>query len=146
MMKRTHKSVAKGAAILAGMGFVSKIIGAVYTIVSSNIIGTHGMAYYSTAYPVYTFLLAVSSAGLPVAISKMVSERVALNDYQAAYEVFRKSLKAMVGIGLVTTIFMMVLSRPIATVLGRPDTSLIIMTIAPSVFFVAILSAFRGYF
>lgn len=131
---------------MASMGFVSKIIGAVYTIASTNIIGTHGMSYYTTAFPIYTFLLAISSAGLPVAISKMVSERVALNDYQAAYEVFRKSLKAMVGIGLVTTIFMVALSRPIATVLGRPDASLTIMAIAPSLFFVAIISAFRGYF
>ncbi|HML68118.1 MAG TPA: polysaccharide biosynthesis protein [Clostridia bacterium] len=146
MMKRTQKSLAKGAAILAGMGFVSKIIGAVYTIATTYIVGTHGMSYYTTAFPVYTFLLAISSAGLPVAISKMVSERVALNDYKAAHAVFRKSTKAMAGIGLVTTILMMILSRPIASVLGRPDASLTIMAIAPSLFFVAIISAFRGYF
>lgn len=146
MMSRTQKSFAKGAAILGGMGFVSKIIGAVYTIATTYIVGTHGMSYYTTAFPVYTFLLAISSAGLPVAISKMVAERTALNDYNAAYTVFSKAIKAMFGIGLVTTILMMVLSRPIATVLGRPDASLAITAIAPSLFFVAIISAFRGYF
>ena len=146
MMSRTHKSFAKGAAILGGMGFVSKIIGAVYTIATTYIVGTHGMSYYTTAFPVYTFLLAMSSAGLPVAISKMVSERTALNDYKAAHEVFLKAIKVMVGIGLVTSILMIVLSRQIATVLGRPDASLAIMAIAPSLFFVAIISAFRGYF
>ncbi len=77
-MSRTQKSFAKGAAILGGMGFVSKIIGAVYTIATTNIVGRHGMSYYTTAFPVYTFLLAISSAGLPVAISKMVAERTTL--------------------------------------------------------------------
>lgn len=146
MMGKTQKSFAKGAAILGGMGIVSKIIGAVYTIATTYIVGTRGMAYYTTAFPVYTFLLALSSAGLPVAISKMVSERTALNDYKAAHAVFRKAIKTMVGIGLVTTIFMIALSRPIATALGRPDASLTIVAIAPSLFFVAIISAFRGYF
>ncbi|HWR31831.1 MAG TPA: polysaccharide biosynthesis protein [Negativicutes bacterium] len=146
MIKRTQKSFATGAAILGGMGLVSKIIGAVYTIASTNIIGTHGMSYYTTAFPIYTFLLAISSAGLPVAISKMVSERTALNDYKAAYEVFSKAIKAMFAIGLVTTILMIALSKPIATILGRSDASLAIIAIAPSLFFVAILSAFRGYF
>ena len=141
-----HKSFAKGAAILGGMGLIAKIIGAVYTIATTYIIGTHGMSYYTTAFPVYTFLLAISSAGLPVAISKMVSERVALHDYRAAYAVFRKAMKAMVIIGFVTTVLMMALSRPIATILGRPDASLAIKAIAPSLFFVAIISAFRGYF
>ena len=146
MMNKTQKSLAKGAAILAGMGFVSKIIGAVYTIATTSIVGTHGMSYYTTAFPVYTFLLAISSAGLPVAISKMVSERTALGDYKAANAVFSKATKSMVVIGLVTTILMAGLSRPIATILGRPDASMTIQAIAPSLFFVAIISAYRGYF
>ncbi len=146
MMSKTQKSFAKGAAILGGLGLVSKIIGAVYTIATTYIVGTHGMSYYMTAFPIYTFLLAISSAGLPVAISKMVSERTTLNDYKAAHTVFLKSAKAMVGIGFVSTILMMILSRPLAIVVGRPDASLTIMAIAPSLFFVAIISAFRGYF
>ncbi len=146
MMNRTQKSVAKGAALLGAMGFASKIIGAVYTIATTNIVGKHGMSYYTTAFPVYTFLLAISSAGLPVAISKMVAERIALDDYSAAHTVFSKAIKAMFAIGLVTSIFMISLSRPIATAIGRPDASLAIAAIAPSLFFVAIISAYRGYF
>ncbi len=145
-MSRTQKSLIKGAAILAGMGFISKIIGAVYTIATTSIVGTHGMSYYTTAFPVYTFLLAISSAGLPVAISKMVAERTALGDYKAAHGVFTKAAKAMFVIGLITTVVMAGLSRPIATILGRPDASLAIKAIAPSLFFVAIISAYRGYF
>jgi len=146
MMSKTRKSFAKGAAILGGLGFLAKIIGAVYTIATTYIVGTHGMSYYATAFPVYTFLLAISSAGLPVAISKMVSERTAFHDYSAAHAVFLKAIKAMVVIGLVTSILMIALSRTIANLVGRPDASLAIMAIAPSLFFVAIISAYRGYF
>ena len=146
MTNKTQKSFVKGAAILAGMGFISKIIGAVYTIASTNIVGTYGMSYYTMTFPVYTFLLAISSAGLPVAISKMVSERVAHNDYKAAHEVFLKAIRAMVIIGLITTISMIALSKPIATMLGSAKASLTIKAIAPSLFFVAIISAYRGYF
>jgi stage V sporulation protein B len=145
-MNKTNKSFAKGAAILGGMGFVAKLIGAVYTIATTYIIGTHGMSYYTTAFPVYTFLLAISSAGLPVAISKMVAERTTLHDYKAAHTVFRKAMRSMVIIGLITTALMIGFSRPIATALGRTDASLAIAAIAPSLFFVAIISAYRGYF
>ena len=145
-MIKTHKNFVKGAAILGGMGVISKVIGAVYTIITTNIVGTQGMSYYMTAFPVYTFLLAISSAGLPVAISKMVSERITLNDHKAAHMVFSTAIKAMIFIGLVTTVLMIGLSREIATALGRPDASLTIMAIAPSLFFVSILSAYRGYF
>ncbi len=145
-MNKAQNNFAKGAAILGGMGFISKLIGAVQTIAATNIVGTHGMSYYTTAFPVYTFLLAISSAGLPVAISKMVAERITLNDYKAAYIVFRKAMKAMIIIGLITTISMIALSKPIATILGRPAASPAITAIAPSLFFVAILSAYRGYF
>ena len=145
-MSNKQRNFVKGAAILGGLGLVSKLIGAVYTIATTNIVGTHGMSYYTTAFPVYTFLLAISSAGLPVAISKMVAERVTLHDYNAAHMVFRTAMKAMVIIGFITTVIMIALSRQIATVLGRPDASLAIVAIAPSLFFVAILSAYRGYF
>jgi stage V sporulation protein B len=145
-MNKTQKGFVAGAAILGGMGIISKIFGAVYTIITTNVVGTIGMAHYMTAFPVYTFLLAISSAGLPVAISKMVAERVTLLDYKAAHMVFRTAIKAMVFIGFLTTVVMIGFSRSIANALGRPEAYLTIMCIAPSLFFVAILSAYRGYF
>lgn len=145
-MSAKQKNFVKGAALLGGIGIIVKVIGAVYTIASTYIVGTQGMSYYTTAFPVYTFLLAISSAGLPVAISKMVAERVTLNDYKAAHKVFRTAVTAMFFIGLLTTAIMLAFSNQIATALGRPAANLAIMAIAPSLFFVAILSAYRGYF
>ncbi len=141
-----QKSFVKGAAILGSMGMISKLIGAVYTIATTYIIGTSGMSYYGRAFPIYTFLLALSSAGLPVAIAKMVAERVTLCDYKAAYAVFRRALKAMFFIGLATTVIMVAFSGQIAAALGSPDTQYAIMALGPSLFFVAVMSAYRGYF
>jgi len=145
-MEKPQRNFVKGAAILGGMGLISKIFGAVYTILTTNVIGTEAMASYMAAFPVYTFLLAMSSAGLPVAISKMVSERITLGDYKAAHMVFKKALRAMIIVGVLTTVIMIVLSSQIAAVLGRPEASLTIMALAPSLLFVSIISAYRGYF
>lgn len=145
-MNQQQRSFIKGAAILGFLGMIAKVVGAIYTILCTNVLGTEGMAPYMAAFPVYTFLLAISSAGLPVAISKMVAERIALHDYRAAHMVFQKALKSMIVIGLVTTAVMMAFAQPIANALGRPDAYLTILSIAPSLFFVSILSSYRGYF
>lgn len=145
-MNQQQRSFVKGAAILGSMGLVSKVFGAVYTIITTNILQSSGMAPYMAAFPVYTFLLAISSAGLPVAISKMVSERIALHDYRAAHMVFQTALKAMFVIGLFTTVVMMALSGVIENVINVQYMSLTVLGIAPSLFFVSLLSAYRGYF
>jgi stage V sporulation protein B len=145
-MRHTQKKLGNGAAFLGGMGIVSKLFGLVYTIACTWILQAEGMAAYMTAFPVYTFLLALSSAGLPVAISKMVAERTALGDYYAAHKVFQRALKYMLIVGLVTSALMMALCGPIANSLGRPEARLTILALGPSLFFVALISAYRGYF
>lgn len=145
-MNNLKKGFVKGAALLGSMGIISKIIGAIYTIPTTHIIGPRGMGIYMAAFPVYTFLLAISSAGLPVAISKMVSERIALNDHKAAHMVFLTAIKAMMFIGFVTMALMFIFSQQISNALGMPEANLTIKAIAPSLFFVAMLSAYRGYF
>lgn len=95
MKKQTKSAVnagfVQGAAILGIAGLLVKIIGAVYRIPLANIVGESGMAYYEVAYPYYSWLLVISSAGLPTAISKLVSERIALaiSSEQNVYSVQR---------------------------------------------------------
>ena len=97
MKKQTKSAVnagfVQGAAILGIAGLLVKIIGAVYRIPLANIVGESGMAYYEVAYPYYSWLLVISSAGLPTAISKLVSERIALGDIVGAKRVFRAALR-----------------------------------------------------
>lgn len=145
-MSKGQKSFVAGAAILGIIGLIVKTIGAVFRIPLANMLTEDGMAYYQAAYPMYVFLLAIASAGMPVAISKMVSERVALNDYKGANDVFRKAFKALLLIGLAATVLMLLLSNVIANFVGIPDSSYSFLAIAPSLFFVAAISAYRGYF
>ena len=85
----TKKSLVKGAAILGVSGILVKFLGAFFRIPLANYIGAVGMAYYSPAYYIYGFLLVFATAGLPVAISKMVSERCAVGQFREAERVFK---------------------------------------------------------
>ena len=127
-------------------GLIVKLIGMFFRIPLTNIIGAEGMADYHVAYPIYAALVVISTAGLPTAISRMVSERVTVGDYQGAHQVFKNAFRALLIIGVVTTLLMLALSGVIARVAGYPDATLGLVLIAPSLFFVALLSAYRGYF
>ena len=81
----------RGALILGLAGMLSKAFGSVYTIFLQNIIGDSGIALYGMAYPIYATLLILSTAGIPVAVSKFVAEHIALGDYIGAKKVFRVS-------------------------------------------------------
>lgn len=135
----------QGAAILGIAGLLVKAIGAVYRIPLANIVGTIGAAYYDVAYPYYSWLLVISSAGLPTAISKLVSERIALGDVLGAKRVFRSALKMLLMIGIVTTILLFALATPIARGADVEPAKLSLMALAPALFFVSLMCAYRGY-
>ena len=144
-MEKKAKSFVTGAVILAVAGLIVKILGAVYRIPLNNLIGTEGMSFYAVAYPYYSWLLVISSAGLPAAISKLVSERVTRGDHRGAYRVFRVAFKVLVIIGIVTTALMLIFAVPLAKLSGLPGASLSFIALAPSLFFVSIMCAYRGY-
>ncbi len=145
-MTRKQNSFVAGAAILGGIGLIVKLIGAVFRIPLGNIVGSVGMANYQAAYPLYAALVVISTAGLPTAISRMVSERVSVGDYKGAHRVFIVAFRVLLIIGIVTTGIMLLISRSVANGVGVPTAWLSLMMIAPALFFVSILSAYRGYF
>ncbi len=145
-MSDVPKSFVKGAAILGAAGLIVKFIGAVFRIPLTNIIGADGMANYQVAYPIYAALVVISTAGLPAAISKLVSERATLGDYNGAHNVFQTAFKLLMIIGTVSTVIMFALSGALANAAQIPSAKLSLIMIAPSLFFVSILSAYRGYF
>lgn len=149
MKKQTKSAVnagfVQGAAILGIAGLLVKIIGAVYRIPLANIVGESGMAYYEVAYPYYSWLLVISSAGLPTAISKLVSERIALGDIVGAKRVFRAALRLLFVIGIVTAVLLFVLSSPIANLSGAAPARYSLMALSPALLFVSVMCAYRGY-
>lgn len=144
----SRKTFVQGAIILGAAGIVVKILGAFFRIPLANMIGSEGMGYYQTAYPIYVFLLVLSTAGIPTAISKIVSEKNAVGNRYGAHRVFRVSFILMFAIGLVTSAVLFFGARTIVGILNPGDlgASYSMMAIAPALLFTPIMAAYRGYF
>ena len=136
-----------GAAILAVSAILVKIIGAIYRIPLGNILPDEVMADYNSAYNIYNFFLTISTAGLPVALSKTISEANALGRQNQVRKVFRVAFFTFLTMGLVSFFCMTVLAAPMSeVVLSNPKAVYCVLALAPSVLCVCIMSAFRGYF
>lgn len=146
MSNKGSSSFIKQAAILASAGIIVRIIGFLYRLPLTNMIGDTGNGIYSAGYYIYTFLLILSSAGLPAAISKMVSERIAVNEYKNAHKVFKVSLLVSGIVGFVFMVFMYFFAEPISNLVKSPDSYWCIVSLSPTLFIVAIMSVYRGYF
>lgn len=141
-----EKGFMRGAAILGFAGVIVKILGAVYRIPVGNIITDEGMGYYQTAYPFYMLMLTVSTVGFPVAIAKLVSEKRALKDYKNAHKVFQVALLGLFIISLITSVFVFLNAERMVNYLENPNAYYSLIALVPALFFVPIMSAFRGYF
>ena len=134
-----------GAAILAMGILVVKVIVLFYKIPLVNIIGSEGSADFNNAYNIYSVLLTISTAGLPVAVSKMVSEANALGRQNQVHKVFRLSLAAFLTLGVVSFLIMYFGSEQLAGMMHDSLAAAGIRALAPAVICVGCLSAFRGY-
>lgn len=146
-MTSSKKSFVRGAAILGITGFLVKLIGVLYRIPLNNILGEEGAALYMKAYPYYTFLLMLSTAGLPPTIAKLVAESTSKGDYAGAKKIFKISLYLMTGLGLLFSVLLFTFSKQIAIYSSHDILArLPIMAIAPAIVLVSIMAAIRGYF
>lgn len=136
----------KGAAILGIAGLLVKILGAIYRIPLTNLIGTEGIGYYQPAYNIYNLLLVVSLSGFPTAIAKIVSEKRALQNYEGAYQVYKISLWGLFLIGLVSSLLILIFARSIVSFIGYPGSYYSMLALVPALFAVPLLSAYRGFF
>jgi polysaccharide transporter, PST family len=135
-----------GAMLLAGAAVVTKLLGSIYTIVLQNIIGDHGMGLFQMAYPIYATLLAIATAGFPVAISKLVSEQLALGDHVAVKKTFRVALGLLSVLGVITFSILFFGAETWARVAGDVNSAWAIRAIAPALLIVPLMSVIRGYF
>lgn len=142
----SKKSFLKGAIILGIAGLIVKILGAFFRIPLANVIGDEGMGYYQTAYPVYVFLLVLSTSGIPTAISKIVSEKNAVGNRQGAHRVFRISFILLFFIGITTSVALYLGAGYLVHVLKNPGAYDAMIAIAPALLFVPVMAAYRGYF
>ncbi len=135
-----------GAAILSLSTMLVKVIGMFYKIPLNAFIGEQGFAYFTEAYDIYTVLLVISTTGLPVAMSRMVSEAHTLGNGKQMQRIFKTALTAYMIIGLLGTGAMMILPNILANMMGTPKASYSIFALGPAVVFICFASAGRGYF
>ncbi len=144
-MTKQAKSVVKGISILGITGIVNKLIGVLYSIPLARILGDTGLGLFQTVFPTYNLLLTVSSAGLPVAVSRLVAHFLAREDPRNAKRVFRIALMMLACIGIFFSVLMLLSESFLVRLVGVKEAALGFRVIAPCVALVCALSAFRGF-
>ena len=142
--KLKNNEFLKGAAIIAAGGFIAKIIGALYRIPLTNLIGGHGLGLYQMVYPVYCLLLTVSATGIPSSIAKLTAERIGRGE--SPTPLFKKSMRLFLLIGLVGSVLMAAFAPLLSASQDAREILGGYFALAPAVFFVSAISVFRGYF
>lgn len=142
----SKNSFVKGAFILGTAGVIVKLLGALFRLPLGRIIGEEGFGYYQTAYPIYVFLLSISTAGFPIAISKMMAEKRIVGDCKGAHKIFKTSLKFLAVMGVLTSAFFFFFAERIVVLFKNPKAVHSMLSLAPALLFVPVMSTFRGYF
>jgi len=140
-------SFMQGALILFISGIFVKIIGFVFQITVIRIIGTEAVGLYNMVFPLYITVVVISTAGLPLAISKMVSQQVALGNYQGAFKIFRIALSVLIFLSFFFTIILLIISPLLFNILYQDHRVIwCFYTMVPGIIIVSVCSAFRGFF
>ncbi len=137
---RKKDKLLTGTLTLALGGFITKIIGAIYRIPLTNVLGSEGIGIYQMVFPLYCLLLTVSSTGVPNGIAKLIAEG---NNPEVT---LKSALKLFVPIGIIGSLIMIVFSNKIAVLQGNALATSSYIYIAPSVLAVSVISCFRGYY
>lgn len=144
-MTHRRQNFMGGAAILAGAVAVTKLLGALYKIPLGNLLDREGMAHFYAAYNIYSLLLVLSTAGLPVALSRMVSRAATQRRYGAVRRCLHLGLALLAALGLVCSAVMCLLPEALAAALHDPDAAPALRTLGPAVLLVCLSAALRGY-
>ena len=143
----TKKSMIRGAAILAAAGLVNRFLGAISRIALPTLIGDAGVGLYQMAYPVYGMFLVISTAGIPVAVSKLVAEQVAQRNRPGALKILQVATAILILTGTLFSLGLAFGAKPIATYVARDSrAALAIIAVSPAVLLLSVASAFRGFF
>ena len=145
-MKKHGESFISGALILSLGGLFAKILGALYRIPLTNIIGSYGMGLYQLVFPPYILFLTVAQAGVPVALSKLIAENNQLGNFDKSRKIFRCAFVFLAILGAVCAVLMASLSKVIAASQGNAETSHAFIIVAPALLFVPVTNALKAYF
>lgn len=136
----------QGTALLAMATAIVKVIGALYKIPLNAIIGEKGFGYFNTAYDIYNVLLMISTAGLPVAMSRMISQASSLGHYNQVRRIYRTARGVFLALGILGSVLMTFFCRELARFQNQPDAWAAIGCLGPAVLLICIMSTYRGFF
>lgn len=146
MSETKKQNYLHGAAILAFGVAIMKVLGAIYKIPLQNILGDTGYGYFNAAYTIYNVLLTIATAGLPVALSRMISEANTLGRPMQARRIFRVATATLFVLGLVFSALMFLFPTDMAILfVSKAEVSQCVYALSPAVLLVCLTSAFRGY-
>ncbi|MGN0595447.1 MAG: polysaccharide biosynthesis C-terminal domain-containing protein [Hominimerdicola sp.] len=141
------QSFLKGSAILLGMVVITKILGLMYKIPLTHILGGTGMGYFSSAFSVFTPVMAIVVSGIPSTMARLTAENYALGRYRNLRKLRKTALLVFGCMGLIATVVMVLISSHLAkAVINENGAKYALICVAPSVLFCAIMSVERGYF
>ena len=137
----------QGTAVLAMATVLVKLMGFLFKVPLNNIIGEDGFGYFNTAYDVYNVLLMISTTGLPVAMSRMISQAQTLGNHAQIKWIYRTSLYVFLTIGMVGSLGMLFFCRQLSVMVTTNENSwAAIAALAPCVLLICLVSAYRGFF
>ncbi|MBQ8574988.1 MAG: polysaccharide biosynthesis protein [Clostridia bacterium] len=145
--KVKSQSLLNGAFVLVVATVLVKVIGALFKIPLSMLIGEVGRGYFNTAYEIYTPLYSISMAGLPIAVSRMVAKERSLGNFRDVRMIRRVATRLFLLTGAVGTALMLIIAYPYTKyVVGYTENIYCVLAIAPSIFFCCCMSTYRGYY
>ena len=149
MTREKKQSFMQGIMTLMLSQVLIKISGLVYKLylTNKNGFGDAGNAIYNSGFQIYALLLTIASIGVPNAVAKLISEKLSIGDNRGAQKVFKVSFAVFSFVGFVGSVILFLASEFLANEwLQIPEAKLTLMILAPSIFFVSLISVFRGYF
>lgn len=144
--KRKQQSFLQGAFILTTATMIVKIIGAIFKIPLGNLLGGTGMGYFSSAYDLYLPFYSLAMAGLPVAISRLVAERVAEKRFADVNRTLRVAQRVFLVTGLTGTVILALVTYPYILFTGNSGALYSMMTVIPALLFCCVMSSYRGFY
>lgn len=146
MTKQKKQSFLYGATILMVSMVIVKLVGAVFKIPLGNILKESGMAYFNSAYTLYTTVYSLTVTGLSAAVARMVAENVARERYRDVKKMLKLSTMIFLVLGTLGFVFVFAFARPFANLFSNPNSYWSIVMISPAIFFCCIMASYRGYY
>ncbi|MDD3831089.1 MAG: polysaccharide biosynthesis protein [Clostridia bacterium] len=141
-----HNNFIRSAMLISLGGLVAKLLGAIYRIPLTNLLGSYGMGLYQLIFPPYILLLILAGFGIPLAVSRLVAESNQLGLFDRSCAVFTQAKRMLFATGLIGSITLFVLAKPLANMQNLPALTTAYRLVSPAILLVCVTGAYKGYF